>query len=53
MVFQNKSISQKSHRGLARRGLPKTPKSTIGEEWSPSLLPSVPVNDEESPKECG
>ena len=47
------SVSWKSHRGPARGGLPKTPESTIGEEWSPSPLPSVPVSDQESPKGCG
>ena len=31
-------------------GLPKTPESTIGEEWSPSPLPSVPISDQESSK---
>ena len=47
------SVSWKSHRGPAQGGLPKTPESTIGEEWSPSPLPSVPVSDQESPKGCG
>ena len=53
MVFQNESVSWKSHRGSTRGGLQKTPESTIGEEWSPSPLPNVPVSDQESPKGCG
>ena len=53
VVFQNKSVFWKSHRGPAQGGLPKTPESTIGEEWSPSPLPSVLVSDQESPKGCG
>ena len=51
MVFENKSVSWKFYRGSARGGLPKTPESTIGEEWSPSPLPSVPVSDQESPRD--
>ena len=50
MVFQNKvclgSPIEVQHGG----GLPKTLESTIGEEWSPSPLSSVPVSDQESPK---
>ena len=53
MVFLNKSVSWKSLRGPAQGGLPKTLESTIGEEWFPSSLPSVPVSDKESPKGCG
>ena len=44
------SVSWKSHRGPAQGGLPKTPESTIGEEWSPSPLPSVPVSDQGVPR---
>ena len=47
------SVSWKFHRGPTWGGLLKTPESTIGEEWSPSPLPSVPVSDQESPKGCG
>ena len=47
------SVSWKSHRGPAQGGLPKTLESIIGEEWSPSALPSVLVSDQESPKGCG
>ena len=47
------SVSWKSHRGPAWGGLLKTPESTIGEKWSPSPLPIVPVSDQESPKGCG
>ena len=53
VVFENKSMSWKSHRGPAWGGLLKTLESTIGEEWSPSPLPSVSVSDQESTKECG
>ena len=47
------SVSWKFHRGPARGSLPKTPENTIGEEWSLSPLPSVPVSYQESPKGCG
>ena len=43
VVFQNKSVSWKSLRATIQGGLPTIPESTIGEEWSPSPLLSVPV----------
>ena len=50
MVFQNKSVSWKSHRVPEWEGVAEDSREYYGEEWSPSPLPSVPVSDQESTK---
>ena len=50
MVFQNKSEFWKFHRATIR-GASEDSKEYYGEEWSPSPFLSVPIGDQESPKE--
>ena len=54
MVFQNKSVSWKSYRGVQHGGgLAEDPREYYRGGVVPSPLPSVPVSDQESSKGCG